>query len=150
MPDEVFGGARVQVTGIRKVARSLRQVDRGLPAAIKAITTRIAVELVPLMEGRARALGGSIAGVSGSLRAKGSTTGAAIRIGVGRNRRGVPYAEYVRGAEFGSKTYKQFRSWRGSGATAGWFAYPTIRAQQGRIRRSSIRGINDLIRDAVA
>ena len=52
------------------------------------------------------------------------------------------------GAEFGSYRYHQFKPWRGSSSDAGYFLYPSIRDDAGRIEEEYRDAVDDLIKRA--
>ena len=133
-------GGTYTVPGLQ---RALRALPKEVQTELKAAAERIAQKVATDAGARARGQGGLSALVAGSLRAsKGRTPairmGGATRLpasGAGwqRSRRGPGQGvgDAMWGAEFGGgrrSTTKQFLPWRGSGSSAGYFLYPTVRA----------------------
>jgi hypothetical protein len=83
-------------------------------------------------------LGGVAAHVAPSIKGGGGTTWAGIKFGSGHPEAG--------GAEFGALRFKQFKPWLGNGPGAGYFIYPTIRADADRIADEYEGAMDDLIR----
>lgn len=135
----------VSVTGLKDVSRSFKAIDATLPKELRRTTKGIAQQLAPSIEMAARARGSTAAAMARTVRASGTQKGASIRIGVGRNKRGVPYSQYVRGAEWGSDKYEQFEPHERDGK----FAFPTVERQQESMRQIAERDIEALIQRAM-
>jgi hypothetical protein len=136
MPD-----AEVQVDGLRKLQRALKQIDPELQAelksGLKATAERVAGDArsrVPQKSGRAAA----------SLRAGADTKGAYVAGG----KASVPYYGWL---DFGTRTAKSGQArtvgpWKGTGAgpARGRFIYPAIDANRDDIERDAARLMDDV------
>lgn len=120
MPDDL----KIRVSGLDELRRELRRLD--MTADLKDVNNRVAQHVADAAERRARSLGRMEAKAAESLRANRAQSKAAVTIGGARH-------EFALGAEFGSNRYKQFRPWRGSGQAAGYFLWPSIRAERERV-----------------
>lgn len=116
----------VRIDGLIELQRSLREIDKTLPRELRKINLEAAKKVQTTAEGTARSLGGVQAKAADSIRAMAEQRGAMIRIDANK----YPYAF---GAEFGSIRFKQFPAFKGSGADAGYFVWPSIRAERDEI-----------------
>lgn len=117
----VFSGAGVKVDGLDELRKELRKLDdKGLTDELKAANFDVANYVVQMAKARAQGVSAQAARAAESLKASKTAARAQVLLGSGRIR-------FAFGAEFGSFRYKQFPGWRGSGADAGYFLYPTIR-----------------------
>lgn len=141
---------QVRIEGAREVKAELEELDEGLGRALKDAYTRVANEVADASQLRALSEGGVAAFVAPSIRTSPSVNAAAIRLGVGsltrKNGTIVAAAKVAPGAEFGSQKYRQFRAWRGKGADAGYFVYPTIRDNRTEIAESAAYEFEQLIK----
>lgn len=111
----------VKVDGLAELNRSFKDMHNGMQADLKAASKDVADDVRRASVGAAYSIGGVAAHVAPSLSSVATPTSAAVAGG------GASYAMFG-GAEFGSNRYKQFRPWRGNGMDAGYFVYPSIRA----------------------
>lgn len=116
---------RITKPGLREARRAMEKVAPELRKELKAGYREMAEQVATGARGRASSAGGVAAKVAPTIRAGATATGAYVAFG-----RGQPFAE---GAEYGSFAHKQFKAWRGSGPEAGYFYYPTVRAQSEQI-----------------
>lgn len=113
----------VEVQGLKELRSALRKAaDLEGMAAIKAAHKAAGDHIVNVGRGNASAQGKQAAKAAQSLKSTNTAGYAAVRIGGAR----FPFAP---GSEFGSGKFKQFKPWRGSGATAGHWLWPAIRAE---------------------
>ncbi len=111
----------VQVEGLVELQKALRELDKSFPRIISVASKRTAELVATRAKDRAGGVSKMAAKAAESIVAKGEQRGASVKFGSAR----VPFAM---GAEFGSIAFHQFPAWRGSGHTAGYFLFPTIRA----------------------
>ncbi len=131
----------IQVAGLRDFNRELRKLDRTFPREIRRINLRVAQQVAAKARSNAEGWGGAIGKASTSIKALAQQSRAQVRIGGER----YPYAL---GGEFGSKRFKQFDPWRGSGPEAGYALYPAIREESPEIIASYSRMVADATRAA--
>ena len=125
--EDVQGNVRVK--GLREFQREIRRISPELAKELRVVNKTVAQTVVDGAVGRAQALGGVQAKAGGSLKARAQAQAAQVVLG-------GPKYPYAMGAEFGSIRYRQFPSWRGSSASAGYFLYPTIRENSAKIIES--------------
>lgn len=113
----------VKVDGLDQLEADLRRAAAQLPDDVKKANQGLARDVAKGARARAKSLGG-VAGHSASgVGAAGGAQSAAVML----KATSVPT---ILGAEFGGQgrpTTMQFDPWLGSGETAGYFLYPTIR-----------------------
>ena|ERR1700740_47836 len=122
------GSEAIYIEGLSDFNRALRAVDAEYPKAMRRAGYGLARGLV--LAARAQATGMSIrtgSKAARSLRAGTTASNAYVQGG------GARYP-YFYGAEFGSKRYGQFQSWRGNqwggwDGGPGYFLHPAIRKQ---------------------
>ncbi len=140
---------RVDMEGIRDVQKALRAVDKDLPKQLRAAGNTAAQIVVDAARSRASTRLERRAGRS--LKVSSQQRSVAVSLGG----RGFPEAF---GAEFGADDfrlrtrrsgryigYRQFKPWRGSGAGAGYFFYPAIRAKQPEVLRVYLQEVDWLV-----
>ncbi len=148
-------GPAIQLTGFRELRRTLREADQRFPRELGQANKRIVErELVPYARQRAAGLGHPRPGraVIDSIRGSAASTGAVLLAGGAK----VPHFfghEYgslgnIRGpSRRGTKGHtRMFRPWRGAGAGAGYFIWPTIRDRRQAFLDAYLRMIDDLMR----
>ncbi len=128
----------VEVQGLDDFRRELRRLGSDLPRELADANFQVA-SLVT-QRAKARASGASRGARKSAESLSAARTQATAKVRMGGSR--YPFAA---GFEFGSIRYPQFPAWRGSGEGAGYWLYPTIRAENDRI----IDIYGDLI-DAIA
>lgn len=116
----------VQVEGLVELQRALREMGPEFKKELPKVNKQVATFVAKDAQAAAYGLGSVAAKVAPSVRA---SAGAGFA-GVGF---GGPAYPFAGGAEFGALQYKQFQPWRGNGSDAGYFVYPTIRRDGGRI-----------------
>lgn len=114
----------VRIEGLRELNNALRilggnELAKELHGIHKEIAGDVVARAQRLYRGAYEQRTGKTAG---RIRALATRTSASVAIG-GRR------APHMLGQEFGSHQFHQFRTWRGSGADAGYFLYPAIRAE---------------------
>lgn len=143
------GEATIKVEGLRQLARELGKADPELRKALGKQYRKIGLWLVPKAQARMRAEAKGAGGSLGSLgiRASAATTSARITL-LGSNPR-------VRGDEFGSKRYGQFRPWRGNKWPSTWVpegvgyaVHPTIRENEALILEQFGDVLEDSLKEA--
>jgi len=131
----------IRVEGLKDLTRELRKADRDFPKQIRLVNLRIATDVANEARSGATSLGGVAAKAAPSIRALAQQSRAQVKLGSDR----YPYAL---GAEFGSLRFRQFKAWRGSGQSAGYFLYPAIRKESPQIIASYSRMVADVTRAA--
>ena len=111
-----------QVDGLRELVRDLKtepeRLDKELRKRFKEVAEDVRDEARSRAAGRSSPRPGSR--VVNTIRASSGSADARVSIG-------SPSVPWAMGHEFGSLRYRQFPSWRGSAADAGWFFWPAIR-----------------------
>lgn len=128
----------IQVEGLAELSRALKKAEGAAPGALRETNKKVAETVADKARGRASGLGGVAAKVAPSMRAVAGAKSAGVAGG------GASYPMFG-GAEFGSIRYKQFQPWRGSGSDAGYFLYPTIRAEAPNIEDEYRTALDELI-----
>lgn len=115
---------KIEVPGLNGWRKDLREVDPKLQRELGRAYKAIGGEIVARASSLASSLGGVAAKSAQALKATARATDVSIRLDGER----FPWAL---GAEFGGGPPRtpQFKPWRGSGPDAGYFLYPTIRAE---------------------
>lgn len=116
----------VKVDGLRELNRALKAIGPEAQKELKEASKKVAGFVASDAASAARSLGGVAAHVAPSIKAVGGVSSAGVAFG------GSAYP-MAGGAEFGSIRYKQFKAWRGSSSSAGYFVYPSIRQDADRI-----------------
>ena len=134
MPD-----VQIDVEGLNEFRKALKATDK---AFVKELGQEYKIIGRMIQSGaaqRAAALGGIAAKSADAVKASASTTALAVKLSSGSK---TPWAF---GAEFGGGKYgagnpkptggytTQFKPWKGNGPEAGYFLYPTIRAESAHI-----------------
>lgn len=133
--------AGVRVEGLKQLSTALRKYGRDLQRELKDAGLEVAEGVAQTARGLASSQGGVAAKTAPSIRAHGYTTGAAVSLGGS----GYPFAG---GAEFGAVQYKQFKPWRGSDSSAGYFLYPAIRQDKDEAEQAYSDALDRLARKA--
>lgn len=144
MPGPVGGLEPVRVEGLAQFQAALRNADRALSRELGQVNKRAAELVATGARSKASGLGGVAAHAAPSIKAAAEQRRSKITIG------GPQHPEAL-GAEFGGKrrpTTQQFEPWRGSGAGAGYFLYPTIRDTADEWIRLYERALDQLFHDA--
>jgi hypothetical protein len=121
----------IEIKGFKDLQRELRLVDARLPKELGDVNYDVAQYVIARSKGRASTPLENRA--AGTLKAARQQKVSLVRLGGPRNPEAL-------GAEFGAghntlrnttrgvmEGWNQFRPWRGSGAGAGYFLFPTIR-----------------------
>lgn len=140
MPRINASGQGVLADGLNKLNRDLRAISKEAQGELKKANVDVAKQEASRAQGAAYSLGGVAAHVAGGISGGGGNAWAGIRLGTD------PAAP---GAEFGGQhrpTTMQFKPWRGSGAGAGYFLFPTIRRDNEEITRTWAQSIEDLMK----
>lgn len=116
----------VKVQGLRELSRALKAIGPEAQHELRDAAKTVATFVANDARARAMGLGSTAAHVAPSISPTGGVSGAGVGFG------GAAYP-MAGGAEFGSYRYRQFKPWRGNGPDAGYFIYPTIRADADRI-----------------
>lgn len=113
---------RYEVDGLKELVRDLKaepeRLDKELRKRLKSVAERVRDEARGRAEGRSNPRPGHQ--VINTIRASSGSADARVSVG-------DPNVPWAMGHEFGSNRFKQFPSWRGSNADAGWFFWPAIR-----------------------
>lgn len=113
----------VKVEGLDQLEADLKRAAAELPDDIKKANQGLSRDVAKTARARAKGLGSTAAHAAGGIGAAGGSSAAAVMLKASS----VPE---ILGAEFGGRrrpTTQQFQPWRGSGESAGYFLYPTIR-----------------------
>lgn len=130
-----MSGVAARFHGLDEVRHDLRELAHDLPDALRKADQDAAEETAERARSAAYSLGGVAAHVAPSLKAAGRE----VSLG------GSGY-DMAAGAEFGSRRYRQFKPWRGSGDSGGYFLYPTISRDADRIEGTYADALDDLLR----
>lgn len=138
--------AGITIQGLNEFSRALKATGAKAPAAMKAANRKVALRLVVAARTKAASLRGVARKASMSLRVSVAANYAAV---AGGGRRWP----YFYGAEFGSKRYKQFESWRGNqwggwSGGPGYFLNPSIREQAENAIQEYWDEVDEITRDA--
>lgn len=137
------GTVGVQVHGLDELNRALRALGgREMQANLREAGKEIATDVAADARGKAFGLGGVAAHVAPSIAASAGFTSAGVSLG------GASHPAAM-GAEFGGQgkpTTQQFKPWRGSGSTAGYFVYPAIRDNADEIASRYLEAADDIVR----
>lgn len=123
------------VAGLRK---ALRTLPKEASARLRDASVDIAEDVARKAGARARMVGGAAAYVAPTIKARrdrvpkivmGGTTRLPARDGAARKGTRQTVGNVVWGAEFGSDRFRQFSPWRGNDTGAGYFLWPTVRAE---------------------
>lgn len=141
-----------------KSVKGLNRVLRALPKALRAelrdASAAIATDVAAQAAVRASSVGGVARDVAPTIKARrdgvpkvvmGGTTSLPPRDGRPRTGPNQTVGNVIWGAEFGSGKHRQFDPWRGSGAGAGYFLWPTVAAMSDEIEER----YGDAILDAI-
>lgn len=120
MPD-----VTIEVEGLKQLRKDLAAVNKALPKELGQLYKSIGTMVIQDAQNRAFGLGGVANKAASALSASARSTAVVISL----NGQKYPYAL---GAEFGG-SQPQFKPWRGNGPDAGYFLYPTIRADSQEI-----------------
>lgn len=143
-PTKVSSGYGVNVKGLSEIRKALKEVGPENAKEMVKVGRDVAKDVATKARGKAQSLGGVAAKSATSVRPSAGATSA----GVGFGGNSAPWAP---GAEFGGgrrPTTRQFEPWRGSGEGAGYFVYPTIRANSDQIVESYQSGLDDVLKKA--
>jgi hypothetical protein len=137
----------IAITNLTPALRALRKLAPDAHGELKLASRRIAERIVT--SSRTRATSPLTRKAARSLRARG---GDQPTVALGGSS-----APYALGAEFGGGAYyaghpterggytSQFAPWRGSGKSAGYFLYPTVRAERGWIGEAYAQALDEAL-----
>lgn len=142
----------IQVEGLKELSRVLKSMDNDLAKELRGANKDAAQIAATASKQRALSIGGSAAKGATSIRASAAVKSASVGFGGSS-------APWEVGAEFGANRdaqrsrstgsyvgYRQFQPWRGSGGNAGYFVFPSIRDNEGRIVEQYTEALDELIR----
>lgn len=131
------------IEGLDDFTGDLRAMSKALDGgeAMKDANYAVGMVVVDAAKSRAGGLGRMEAKAAQSLTAGRAQRAASVAIGGAK----FPFAL---GAEFGSDRYRQFRPWRGSGKTAGYWLWPAVRSEGEQIERVYAEALDDITRRA--
>jgi hypothetical protein len=118
-----------------RLVRELGSVSHKLPADLRKVSAATAADVGARARLRAQSLGGVHAHTAPGITVQGSKVGLDVNA-----------QPAIKGAEFGGQgrpRTMQFPPWRGSGADAGYFLFPTIREE------ATLRNIELLLDDLI-
>ncbi len=136
------GGIRVE--GLNELVARLKVLEAGSEVAVRLANKEAATFVTAGARAAASALGGVAAHAAPSLKASAGVKSAGVALGGGDHPEAL-------GAEFGGgrrPTTQQFKPWRGNGATAGYFLYPTIRRDHEKIDETYRAALDKIIKEA--
>lgn len=128
----------VKVDGLTELNRALKAIGPEAQKELKTASKKVATFVAADAASAARSLGGVAAKTAPSIKPVGGVSGSGVAFGGAR----YPFAG---GAEFGSIRFKQFRPFRGSDSSAGYFVYPSIRRDSDRIETEFTDAIDDIL-----
>lgn len=143
----------VRVEGLSELNKALRDIGPEARAELKAASKKVADFVAADAKAAAASLGGVAAKVAPSITPRagiGGTAGVAFggarypmaggaEFGAGRDRmRNRKSGQYV--------GYRQFQPWRGSGSSAGYFLYPSIRRDADRIITEFTTALDEVVK----
>lgn len=137
----------IEIVGLADFNRALRNIDGGFAPQLKQANYDAAKALSDAAKAKARSMSHRTAAKAArSLRVSRSASYAAISAG-------GPRFPYFYGAEFGSKHYGQFQSWRGNqwngwAGGPGYFLHPAIRKEGPKVLRDYMAKIDELTAQA--
>lgn len=128
----------VQVIGLKQLQRDLRDLDAKLPRELRKVNLSVAQMVVEKAQSAAGGVSrqASAAAASG-LKAAAEQRSAAVILRVVRG--------FELGAEFGALQWHQFMPWKGNSGDAGYFMYPTIRAENEHIVEAYVQRLTELL-----
>lgn len=132
----------VQVRGLAEFQRELKKID--LVDDLKDIHRQVATNVATKARALAESLGGVAAKAAPDIKVKAEQRYAKLTLG-------SPTAPWDLGAEFGGgarPTTQQFKPYRGNGAAAGYFLYPTVRSEKTTSEQTYDRALGQLLRRA--
>lgn len=132
----------VEVSGLRELNKALKELGPQFPKEMRKTNKAVAEDVASEARSRALSLGGVAAKAAPSVKASAGATSGGVAVGSNS-------APWALGAEFGGgrrKTTQQFKPWRGSGASAGYFVYPTIRENADEIVEAYSEGMDELLK----
>lgn len=139
------------VAGLHK---ALRRLPKDATVRLRSASLRIAARVAERAGARARMVGGVSKYVAPTIKPKrdrvpkivmGGAARLPARDGATRSGRRQTVGDVMWGAEFGSDRFRQFSPWRGSDTGAGYFLWPTVRAESD----ATIEEYGDALIDAV-
>lgn len=142
-------GVTISVEGLSDFSRALKQAGEQFPKELQKANVRVTRRIVVKAREIARAKPGRTGGRSVQAKAV-----ASLRSGYGLTSAyiegGGPSAPWFYGAEFGSKRYGQFDSWRGNQHTSweggpGYFLHPAIREEGPESIREYMETLDDIL-----
>jgi predicted phage gp36 major capsid-like protein len=144
----------IAVDGLTELNRELRNLGPEFKGELRRTNKSVADFVAEDASAAAFSLGGTAAKVAPSIKSTAGALSAGVAFG------GAAHPE-AGGAEFGANRnrirqrssgsyvgYRQFKDWRGSGPTAGYFVYPTIRRNADRIETEYGEAVDHLLKKA--
>lgn len=142
----------IAVEGLAELSRALRSMDTDLARELRGANKDAADIAARAGRSKAVSIGGVAAKVAPSIRASAGVRSAGVGFG------GAKYP-FAGGAEFGAGQdttrhrksgtyigYRQFQPFRGSGRSAGYFIYPSIRDHETEIVGQYEQALDELLR----
>lgn len=141
----------IEVDGLAQLNLALKALGPKMPRELRKANKTVADFVAADAKSAAQSLGGVAAHVAPSVKSSAGVGFAGVSFG-------GPGYEMAAGAEFGAghglprqrkggtyKGYNQFEPWRGNGADAGYFVYPSIRHDADRIETEYGAAIDHLL-----
>ena len=134
----------VVVHGLKELQSTMRRADSSFPRELRRTNKEAATTVFEVAEQHGHFFGGSTSKAwdNGSFRVFAEQRRSGIRI------QSDSRSKFGLGAEFGSKQFRQFQPWTGSGQEAGYTVWPAIRAKQDDVLRAYEKNIMALLRRA--
>lgn len=132
------GTGTVRIDGYAQLRRDLLKVTPDVDAMLKRLNVSIADDIITAARARAVATGRQQRRAATYLKAYRSARAGGVNL---RQNTAMPFAM---GAEFGARR-PQFKPWRGNGADAGYFLWPSIR--DANVIQAYSDGIADLVEE---
>lgn len=126
---------QLEVTGLRELVAELRAADKKWPKELGKVNKTVSERIAADARAMALGLGGVFAHVADSVKSSAKADGVFVKLDAGTRGDAAAF-----GAEFGGGAHgagnptprggytTQFPEWRGRGAGAGYFLYPSMRA----------------------
>lgn len=131
----------IGVQDLDKLSRALKELGGDAPKRLRETNKKAAQEVAPKAQAAAYAAGSTLAHVAPSIKAAAGAQFAGVA-------GGGPAHPAFGGAEFGAgPDLKQFKPWRGNGASAGYAVYPTVRREMPHVEETYRTAIDDLIEE---
>lgn len=151
-------GRTTTYNNIAGLNKALRRLPKEASAELRDASQRLAGDIAGKASVRARTVGGVAKYVAPTIKARRDRVPVVVMGGTSRlptsggdwsrprSGSGQTVGDVVWGAEFGSDRFRQFSPWRGNDEGAGYFLWPTIRADNDHIMDEYSGALADALR----